>query len=302
MIQIKTHQNGKLDLFISVTGPAVYLDNFAIKELAKGDPSRRRLFLAAVNRGAELLFSVANAAELTGFQEGSFREVRAFLEEIGPRWFPVELNPYMVVKRELSGKKADESCFSDKFMRDYLRYRAGNKPLTENISAEFFRLGPIMDWLAPQRDSITKGKADLDDKLIRNIKEHRARYEADPRWLETAFRRLTVCEAPPATFAYNNLIRTLILETKSYHLKRNDGIDFCQAVIGSAFSSFATLDKPWKRRIESLPKPNKLARIYYAQELDGMVADIDSALSRIALARGSQLTTLNSPFSSTTPL
>jgi hypothetical protein len=231
MIEIKAQQNGKLDLFISVAGPAVYLDNFAIKELAKGDASRRQRFLAAVNRGVQLLFSVANAAELTGFQGGSFTEVRTFLEGVGPHWFPVELDPYMVVKRELSGKKADESCFSNKFMRDYLRYRAGNKPLKQDISAEFFRLGPIMDWLAPQRDSIAKGKADLDDKLIRNIKDHRAKYEADPQWLESAFRALPACEYPPATFVYNNLIRTLILETKSYHLKRNDGIDFCQAVI-----------------------------------------------------------------------
>jgi len=190
MIEIKAQQNGKLDLFISVTGPAVYLDNFAIKELAKGNASRRRQFLAAVNRGADVLFSVANAAELTGFRDGSFRDVRAFLEEVGPHWFPVELNPYMVVKRELSGKKADESCFSDKFMRDYMRYRAGNKPLEHHISAEFFRLGPIMDWLAPQRDSIAKGKADLDDKPIRNIKDHRTKYEADPQWLESAFRAL----------------------------------------------------------------------------------------------------------------
>jgi hypothetical protein len=292
MIEIKAQQNGKLDLFISIAGPAVYLDNFAIKELAKGDTSRRRQFLAGVNRGAELLFSVANAAELTGFQDSSFREVRAFLEEIGPHWFPVELDPYMVVQRELSGKSADESCFSDKFMRDYLRYRAGNRPLEQNISAEFFRLGPIMDWLAPQRDSIAKGKADLDDKLVRKIKEHRARYEADPQWFEAAFRMLAADEAPRATFVYNNLIRTLILEIKGYHLKRNDGIDFCQAVIASAFTSFATLDKPWKRRIECLPKPNKMARIYYAQELDEMVADIDLALSRIALARGLQVTTL----------
>jgi hypothetical protein len=294
MIEIKAQQNGKLDLFISVAGPSVYLDNFAIKELAKGDASRRRRFLAAVNRGAELLFSVANAAELTGFQDGSFREVRAFLEEIGPHWFPVELDPYIVVERELSGKKAEESCFSDKFMRDYLRYRAGNKPLRQNISAEFFRLGPIMDWLAPQRDSIAKGKVDMDEALIKRIEEHRAKYETDSQWLETAFPALAAYEAPPATFVYKNLIRKLILETKGYRLKRNDGIDFCQAVIASAFTSFATLDKPWKRRIDSLPKPNKMARIYYSQELDGMVADIDSALGRIALARGLQLTTLTS--------
>ncbi len=292
MIQIKAQRNGKLDLFISIAGPAVYLDNFAIKELAKGDPSRRQRFLAAMNRGGELLFSVANAAELTGFQGGSFSNVRSFLEEIGPRWFPVELNPHDVVTRELSGKKPDESCFSDKFMRDYMGYRAGNKPLEQNISTDFFRLGPIMDWLAPQRDSIARGKADLDEKLIKIIKEHRAKYDADPQWLDRAFRRLTADQAPRATFVYNNLIRTLILETKSYQLKRNDGIDFCHAVIASAFTSFATLDKSWKRRIDNLPKPNKLACIYYAQELDQMVDDINSSLDRIAFNRGLQLTTL----------
>lgn len=57
------------------------------------------------------MFSVANAAELTGFQDGSFREVRSFLEEIGPRWFPVELDPHMVVKRELSGMRPEELLF-----------------------------------------------------------------------------------------------------------------------------------------------------------------------------------------------
>jgi hypothetical protein len=292
MIEVKKQQNGKLDLFISVTGPAVYLDNFAIKELAKGDASRRQRFLAVFNRGSELLFSAANAAELSGFQDGSFTAVKAFLDEIGPHWFPVELDPYIIVKRELSGKKSDESCFSDKFMRDYLRYRSDGKPLKQNISADFFRLGAFMEWLAPQRDSIAKGKAEMDEALIKKIKEHRMKYEDNPQWLEMAFPGLEAHNTPPATFVYKNLIRTMILETKSYHLKRNDGIDFCHAVIASAFTSFATLDKSWKRRIESLPKPNKMARTYYSRELDSMVADIYRALDRIALARGMHLTTL----------
>jgi hypothetical protein len=35
------------------------------------------------------------------------------------------------------------------------------------------------------------------------------------------------------------------------------------------------IDKQWKRRVEGLPKPNKLARIYYQPELDKMVTDIE---------------------------
>ena len=63
-----------------------------------------------------------------------------------------------------------------------------------------------------------------------------------------------------------------------YKLKKGDGRDFSHAVMGSAFASVATLDKQWKRRIESLPKPNQCARIYYEPELDRMVSDIESAL------------------------
>ncbi len=55
-----------------------------------------------------------------------------------------------------------------------------------------------------------------------------------------------------------------------------DGIDFCQAVIGSAYASVATLDKNWKRRIEALPKPNGLAPIYYEATLDKLVEDLEA--------------------------
>jgi hypothetical protein len=46
--------------------------------------------------------------------------------------------------------------------------------------------------------------------------------------------------------------------------------------MGSAFASVAALDKHWKRRVEGLPKPNGLARIYSKPDLDTMVADIES--------------------------
>jgi hypothetical protein len=41
----------------------VYLDNWAIYDLAEGDASRRKRSIEAIGCGVELLFSVANAAE-----------------------------------------------------------------------------------------------------------------------------------------------------------------------------------------------------------------------------------------------
>ncbi len=62
-------------------------------------------------------------------------------------------------------------------------------------------------------------------------------------------------------------------------VKQGDWMDFCHAVVACAFARFATLDKRWKRRIEALPKPNGLARIYSARELDAMVVDMESWVS-----------------------
>src|SRR5216683_2407797 len=96
----------------SVSGPVVYLDNWAVGDLAEGDPSRRKRFITALHSGMELLFSVTNAAELSGPRGKSADAVRAFLDEIGPRWFPVELDQTEVVKRELKGAGSNDSCAS----------------------------------------------------------------------------------------------------------------------------------------------------------------------------------------------
>lgn len=68
----------------------------------------------------------------------------------------------------------------------------------------------------------------------------------------------------------------MVFEAKSCAMMPGDGIDFCQAVIGSAYASVATLDKNWKRRIEALPKPNGLAPIYYEATLDKLVEDLEA--------------------------
>jgi hypothetical protein len=72
--------------------------------------------------------------------------------------------------------------------------------------------------------------------------------------------------------------RRRFVESKAYQVKKGDGLDFCHAVMGSAFASVATLDKHWKRRVEGLPKPNGLARIYSGTELGQMVTDIEWVL------------------------
>ncbi len=256
----------------TVNGLAVYLDNWAVIDLAEGNPSRRKRFIDSLHSDADLLFSVTNAAELAGQQGQSVDTVRTFLDEIGPHWFPVELNPFKVVERELNGASRAESCLSKSFMEAYFvnRMTDYSSPPGKviDLPEDFFRLGAVLDWVA-QSDSIRKRTAEFDD-VLRTIRKYRIAYKRNPSRLDQF---QTFNASRPATFACGNLIRTLIVE--SGQLKKGDGLDFCHAVMASAFASVATLDKHWKRRVENLPKPNKLAHIYSKGELDTMVTDIE---------------------------
>jgi hypothetical protein len=217
MIQIKPTQNSILDLFASVRGVAVFLDQWAINDLARRDPVRRRRFVAAVRRGADLLFSITNAAELTGPQGHSWAQMRAFLDDLGPCWFPVELDPFEVTKRERRGLPAANCCFCDRFVKDYLSAHWARVPVSRiiGVSEDTFALGHLMDWLAPQRASIARGEKALDAALINRINVYRTEHEADPTWLDQKFPVIAFHANIAATFTYVNLVRLLVLEARS---------------------------------------------------------------------------------------
>ncbi|MFZ1005806.1 MAG: hypothetical protein WAN65_03150 [Candidatus Sulfotelmatobacter sp.] len=119
---------------------------------------------------------------------------------------------------------------------------------------------------------------------------HWTEYRKDPGWLDAKLPELPFMVGRPATYVYGNLLRLLVREAKGWTIMQNDGIDFGHAVIGTAYASIATLDKHWKRRVEAiLPKPNKLARIYYQPQLDKMVQDIERFLDNASLERGRTL-------------
>jgi hypothetical protein len=264
---------------VTVSGPAVYLDNWAFIELAKKDPTRRRRFIDIVHSGVDLLFSVTNAAELSGPQGQSADAVKGFLDDIGPHWFPARMDATEVVKRELKGESKESACVDEKFFKSYVAdqlrpYTAGSGKVIE-ASDSLFRLGAMLDRVGPQRESISTTSVQFDELVRNKMSGVHKRCKSDPAFLDKKFPLLSFDAARPASFVYFNLLRVMALDANS--LKKGDGMDFCHAVIACAFSSFAALDTQWKRRVASLP-PNRLARIYSPLELDQMVTDMESWL------------------------
>lgn len=286
MIKALLHPiTGALNLSASVGGTAVYLDNFAISSLATGDATVRRRFVAAINSGADLMFSIAHAIELPNSVT-----VKAFLDELGDRWYPIEMVIQKVLDREDAGQPADRCCFDEDLLKAYFAnstcdYVPGSQKVID-LSAGAFRLGTFIDWLEPQRQEYVALCRALDDVLNDGICRLRAKSKQKPVWLDTVFPQFPSNPARRVRFAYVNLFRALILD-RGYQLKKGDGVDFHHAVLASALASYATLDKEWKRRVENLPKPNKVPQIFYEPEIPEMITAIEAQVAHIGNLRKS---------------
>jgi hypothetical protein len=274
---ISSHDGAMFTVNASLTGAAVYLDNFAIMDLAEGDVERRQQFIAALQSGpVDLLFSASNVVDLSGPLGKSRDAAKILLDEVGPHWFPVELDPAIVVDREKKGIIPAFSCLSERLLRDLFadRLKAQSGKIIV-VSSDLFGLGAVLEWISPQRDSLRDGIVKLDDALIEKIDGYCIEFARDPGWLDRSFPAVAYTPSRPATFAYINLVRHLIVEpAKGRKIRKGDGLDFCHTVIACGCASAAMLDKHWKQRVEAFPQPNNIAPIYYGPNLDQLVSDL----------------------------
>jgi hypothetical protein len=292
MIRSFCAPNDELTFAASVSGIAIYLDNWAIKALAKDDPALGKRFIAVVHGGADLLFSTAHAVEIIGPQERSSEAFKTFLNQLGDHWYPVLLDVFEAAKREAKGLSTSKCCFDGEVLTAYFKsatseHSPGSGKVID-LSEGFFRLGAFINWLSPQRYELRAKCAEFDKTVKESVGRLRARLKREPGWLDKALPQRQFHPSQAATFACESLIRELASDS-GYQVRKGDGIDFCHAGMASAFATFATLDKQWKRRVENFPKPNKMARIYYRPQLGAMMDDIEAALVEFKSIRKSPL-------------
>jgi hypothetical protein len=274
-----TSESGRPEIFAETRGYSVYLDNDSLIELAKRCPARRQRFVKALRSKATLLFSWAIAVEIAGPQGDSAEAVRAFLDSIGPDWVPLESNAWEVARREEAGLTSGVAV-SERFMKAYFEERSAEPLPASGVldlsSRSFFRLGAVLDWVQENRDKVRSYGNQLDDALRGRLEHLTTEYDRDTGSLDRLLPSLQFDAHRPAAFVLVHLQRLLVQEAKAYKFMPHDGLDFCHAVMAAAYGSLVTLDKHWKRRVESLPCANELARTYYRLELDQLVDILES--------------------------
>jgi hypothetical protein len=293
MIRTTIDRSGQPAFAASVSGIAIYLDNWAIKAFAKGDAKLRERFVATVNNGADVLFSSAHAVEILGPQGRSSDAFRTFLNQLGAHWYPVESNVFTVLERESNGMSGSECSFDEQLLRAYFRSgTAANTPGSGKVidlSDSFFQLGAFIDWMAPSRAEFVDLLHEYNRTMGDNLVKLRAKFKKQPAWLDKDLPAIPFSPPSAARFAFLHLMRDLIAD-RGFQFKAGDAMDLGHAVVASAFANFATLDKHWKRRVEHLPKPNGNPRIYYEPEIEDMVTDLENALTQLrSLPKGAPI-------------
>jgi hypothetical protein len=260
-----------------VRGVPVYLDQWAIIDLARRRPDLGRRFIDAIHAGrGTLLFSVVNLWEIGGPQQDSKQAVSAFLSAIGPHWIPID-SVGEVLQREFRGEVSAPTALDilGDFVRDRRKERdTAGRPLDPK-DPSFFDLGRVALWLksGPDRETLDWIYAEV----RRVILMMRDRYDrGDPAFEEVTDEPLIPGQR--TVYVFKQLTFMMIKDAKSRQLEKNDFADLCHAMIALSFGVIATLDKKWRDRAKAIKHIDKLARVYYAEELENFVADLETSV------------------------
>jgi hypothetical protein len=237
--------------------PAIYLDHDSLGEIAR-NADRRRRFLHIWTRKGELLFSWANALDISGPQEGSAQAIKELLEAIGPHWVPLEINPWKVVRKE-SGQEPSSGtpCVSESFLGGYfLRLRD-----------EVTNLGRVVDLIHEDRDGAQQHLTDLKTQTNQMVQTFRDQYRSDRTSLDRVLPVIPNEPTRPAAHMLRALER-LVTSQLGFQWTLNDGVDFMHATVAATCADFLLLDRQWKRRVMEVAPPRAYRWVFYRHELD----------------------------------
>lgn len=251
----------------------VYVDNDALCVLAAPGELRVR-FIAALRSQGTLLFSWENAIELP-----TTNNVQSFLDDVGPEWVLLPLNPWAVAQPDRAGAGAS-TLVSESVATSYCQQRSTEVSprvgMMQDQSADTHcRLAEAVNWVRGNAGAVRDFQK-FSEAVCGRVEEDCLDYGEEPASLETIAPLVPFLRECPVHFALNHLLRSLLVESRASHLRERDGLDLCHAVMAVSYARLAVLDMDWKRRVECLPRPHALAEVYCAGELAVFVERFES--------------------------
>jgi hypothetical protein len=272
MVTCRTRESD-YEFEISVEPPLIYLDHWGALRRLSENPALGDRFLGAFAHRGTVMFSLMNAAEIArDASPDRARQIRAFLDRLGPYWVPMTIDPHRIIAAEETGTVADgmRPCVSVEFLTDpVFATRLATGPVS---------LAHVVDLTRrPDGEELIQATDRNADLLLRGIQDRRNAYAANPSDLDKTCPLLPFNDKKPMRGIYYALARFTITDT--FTLDRNHARDLFHAIASVRCAQMVTLDAHWAAQVRKLRLSPGFVRVYSEKDFDTFLADIETTPS-----------------------
>jgi hypothetical protein len=250
--------------------PGIYLDHWAMRLFAE-DTARRERFREVLKTKGTVLISIMNIREIADNTGQSATNLRAFLDAIGPRWFPISVNARRIAEREDSYKVGDNPpMLGDAIVRDdKFRQRLEGNDVSLAGLVDLTRAEDGMELIAAARKD--------EDLVICGMQYWRNECATNKKILKEKWPKVRFDVAKPMRSIYNYIMRLCI--TDSFTFDDNHVRDLLHTTVPMAYADLVLLDPHWAGQANKVRKQLGLSeerpRLYTKATVDDFLADFE---------------------------
>lgn len=223
--------------------PAIYLDTFAIREIADSDKLSARFAQALKSSGGTWLLASLSMGEFARFKDPRHVQcAERLLAQVVPhiQIFISEPNVRMGMPGETDLARRSLPRADERYMNYFSRRWAREQAFAETFQGMF-------QLVQERREEMTATLDGIASQLVASLSHHR-RVEA--------YRRKAKASRPNdgrtrRQVIMGDLLRELVLDTNA-SISNNDALDLMHAVDAVDHCDLVLLDKAWQRRVDAL--------------------------------------------------
>lgn len=264
-----TETDDSYQITSGIRRPSIYLDHWALRSFSSNPIPRDRFFRFFETRGT-LLFSWANVLEISGNTGDSADQIRCFLADLGEQWFPIEINPFTVIRREIQYVPGnDNPCFAVGLLNAYYPYIHGGR----------LSLSTIVDLTRHEQVKLTVQESiqRLTAEMHQTFDTARHKWRGNKTGRGHNFPNSGFSADRPAEFVCKGLMRLVVKE--NFNITANDVLDFCHATVSVAYGDLVLLDKRWVDLARKLKMPSGHVRVYGPQQVEQFLQHLEQLYS-----------------------
>lgn len=238
--------------------PLIYLDHWALRYISDDSSSRERVREVFEKKGT-LLFSWANVLEVAANSGASLKAIQFFLSEIGEHWFPVEFNPFEVIRREKAFTHGNSNpCCASGFLKAYYPH-ISDGPLSLRTVCDLTQDSTFSPAYRQEMENLQK-------EILKTFRF----------WRSEKLKSGDIAHFDPnrpTVYVVDGFRR--LIQKETFKIGDNDAIDFLHSTVPVAYSDFVLLDGRWADLAGKLKLPLACVRVYSPRQVERFLEDLE---------------------------